>query len=173
MRAGIPIADLGGGVFSVIGILAAVYARKTTGIGQKVDISMLDCQVSLWNYMATMYLMSGEVPGALGNEHFVHVPYGVYKTKDIYIFLAIIPDSHWLRLCDALSVDELQVEKYRTRAGRQEDRQRINAILGEVFKTKTGDEWLRVLSEKGFLAPRSILLTEPFRIPRCSPGIWW
>lgn len=149
MRAGIPIGDLGGGVFSLIGILAAVYARKTTGVGQKVDISMLDCQVSLWNYMATMYLMSGEVPSAIGNEHFVHVPYGTYKTKDIYIFLAIVQGPHWSLLCEALNVAELKNEKYKTRAGRQEDKQRINAILGEVFKTKSGDEWVKILTEKG------------------------
>lgn len=149
MRAGIPIGDLGGGIYSVIGILAAVYTQQKTGMGQKVDISMQDCQVSLWNYMATMYLLSGHVPGPLGNEHFVHVPYGTFKTQDIYIFLAIIPDAHWPLLVDALGVDELRDEKYMKRSARQEDKKKIHAVLADVFRTKSADEWLRILSEKG------------------------
>ena len=55
IRAGIPIGDLGGGMFAVMGILAAINARHTTGRGQHVDISMLDCQLSMMNYMATMH----------------------------------------------------------------------------------------------------------------------
>jgi crotonobetainyl-CoA:carnitine CoA-transferase CaiB-like acyl-CoA transferase len=80
IRAGIPIGDLGGGMFAVMGILAAINARHTTGRGQHVDISMLDCQLSMMNYMATMHSMSGDIPGPLGNSHFVHVPYNTFKT---------------------------------------------------------------------------------------------
>lgn len=75
LRAGIPIGDLGGGVFAAIGVLAALVARQSTGCGQHVDISMLDVQISLLNYMGTMHLMSGANPEPLGNGHFVHVPY--------------------------------------------------------------------------------------------------
>ncbi|MDP7344568.1 MAG: CoA transferase, partial [Alphaproteobacteria bacterium] len=64
-RAGIPIGDLGGGMFSAVGTLAALHARERSGRGQHVDISMQDCQISLINYMATMYYLSGEVPGAI------------------------------------------------------------------------------------------------------------
>ena len=75
VRAGIPIGDLGGGMFAVMGIQAALIARGQSGVGQHVDISMLDCQISLLNYMATMYTMSGIIPEPIGNSHFVHVPY--------------------------------------------------------------------------------------------------
>ena len=78
LRAGIPTGDLAGGMFGAIGILSALQARSITGRGQHVDISMFDCQLSLLNYMATMYLMSGEAPGRNGNGHFVHVPYNKY-----------------------------------------------------------------------------------------------
>lgn len=74
LRAGIPIGDLGGGVFGVIGVLSALMERERTGQGKHVDIAMLDVQISLLNYMATMYLMSGVLPEPLGNSHFVHVP---------------------------------------------------------------------------------------------------
>ena len=62
MRAGIPIGDLGGGMFAVMGIQAAIINRADSGVGQNVDISMLDCQISMLNYMATMQTMSGIVP---------------------------------------------------------------------------------------------------------------
>lgn len=149
MRAGLPIGDIDGGAFAAIGVLAAVCCRQATGIGQKVDISMLDVQVSLWNYMATMYTMSGEIPGPLGNQHFVHVPYGTYPTRDIHLFIAVIPDPHWKLLVEALRVDELRNPEYEQRSVRQRDRDKINAILGDVFSQKGVDEWLTVLTANG------------------------
>ena len=82
MRAGIPMGDLGGGIFGAMGVLAALQARERTGRGQHVDVSMLYAQISLLTYMATMHLMSGHVPGRIGNSHFVHVPYNVFTTQD-------------------------------------------------------------------------------------------
>src|SRR5690625_969497 len=82
LRSGIPIGDLGGGVFGALGVLAAVAEREQTGVGQHVDISMLDVQISLLNYMATMQLMSGINPEGIGNSHFVHVPYNSFATSD-------------------------------------------------------------------------------------------
>jgi len=149
MRAGLPIGDLCGGLFAAIGILAAAYARLTTGAGQKIDISMLDCQVSLWDYMATMYTMSGEVPGPLGNQHFVHVPYGTYQTKDLYLFIAVIPDPHWPLFVNAMNIESLREPKYLKRSERQKDRESINATLQETFLTKGVDEWLDILSNAG------------------------
>ncbi|RYY75816.1 MAG: CoA transferase, partial [Comamonadaceae bacterium] len=87
-RAGIPIGDLGGGLFGAIGVLAALQARERDGNGRHVDISMLDAQISLLNYMATMHLMSGVVPERIGNGHFVHVPYNTYRTQDGHIIIA-------------------------------------------------------------------------------------
>ena len=76
-RAGIPIGDLGSGLYSVIGILSALYSREKTNIGQHIDISLLDVQISLLTYMATMFTLSGKNPEPIGNAHFVHVPYNL------------------------------------------------------------------------------------------------
>src|SRR5690606_3181329 len=84
-RSGIPIGDLGGGVFGTVGSLAALAERERTGRGRHIDVSMLDVQISLLNYMATMCLMSGHVPQGIGNGHFVHVPYNSYPTADGHI----------------------------------------------------------------------------------------
>ena len=93
MRAGIPHGDLGGGIFGAIGTLAALHQREQTGRGQHVDVGMTDVQISMLNYMATMYFLSGEVPYGIGNSHFVHVPYDSFETKTRHIILAIITDN--------------------------------------------------------------------------------
>ena len=107
-RAGIPIGDLGGGVFGVIGVLAAIAERERTGLGQHVDISMLDAQISLLNYMATMHLMSGHVPHGIGNGQFVHVPYNSYPTADGHVIVACIGDPFFERFVDFINIEALR-----------------------------------------------------------------
>jgi crotonobetainyl-CoA:carnitine CoA-transferase CaiB-like acyl-CoA transferase len=147
-RSGIPIGDLGGGIFGAMGVLAALAARERTGRGQHVDISMLDCQISLLNYMATMHFLSGKNPERLGNAHFVHVPYNTFKTQDSYIIIAVIVDSFWDNLLEVIDVPELEVEKYRTQPGRFEDREFINRKLEEVLITRPSGYWLEALRAK-------------------------
>lgn len=146
MRSGIPIGDLGGGMFAVMGVLAALQARATHGHGQHVDISMLDCQISMLNYMATMYLMSGENPEPLGNGHFVHVPYNTYRTADGFIIVAVIFDSFWERLVELLDVEEFRDPKYRHQPGRLADKARIDARLDEIFATRDTTHWVEQLA---------------------------
>ena len=147
-RSGIPIGDLGGGMMAVIGILAALQARQTTGRGQNVDISMLDAQISLLNYMATMYLRSGEIPDKLGNRHFVHVPYDTFACSDGYIIIAVITDNFWVALMDVVDVPELNTEENLNQPGRWKNQEQINQILNEVFQTGTQADWLEKLQAK-------------------------
>ncbi|WP_300620547.1 CoA transferase [Dokdonella sp.] len=146
MRSGIPIGDLGGGMFAVMGVLAALQARERHGRGQHVDISMLDCQISMLNYMATMYLMSGENPEPLGNGHFVHVPYNTYRTADGFIIVAVIFDSFWERLVELLDVAEFRDPKYRHQPGRLADKAAIDARLDDLFATQNTAYWVERLS---------------------------
>jgi crotonobetainyl-CoA:carnitine CoA-transferase CaiB-like acyl-CoA transferase len=148
MRAGIPIGDLGGGAFGALGVLAALHARTTTGRGQHVDVSMLDVQVSLLNYMATMYFLSGKNPGPLGNGHFVHVPYDVYPTKTRSLIIAVITDNFWKALVDLLQIDALKNVKYDHQPGRLVDKDAINKILHAAFAQETCEYWLEKLNER-------------------------
>ncbi|MEQ8166259.1 MAG: CaiB/BaiF CoA-transferase family protein [Alphaproteobacteria bacterium] len=148
-RSGIPIGDLGGGLFAAIGILQALLAREKTGRGQHVDISMLDAQISLLNYMATMFLLSGVNPGPLGNAHFVHVPYNTFPTASFHIIIAVIFDKFWDNLMEVVDIPELRDNAdYRTQPGRYRDRDLINAKLSEALREKPGDYWLGRLREK-------------------------
>ena len=148
VRAGIPIGDLGGGAFSVMGILAALYERERSGQGQDVDISMVDCQVSLLNYMATMYFLSGENPHPIGNSHFVHVPYNSYRCSDGFIIIAVITDNFWQNLKQVVNVPEFDDPKYDTQPYRLADKAFIDGKLAEVLITNTQAHWLGQLEEK-------------------------
>jgi CoA:oxalate CoA-transferase len=145
-RAGIPIGDLGGGMFAAIGILAALQGRSVTGRGQHVDISMLDGQVSLLNYMATMFLLSGENPKPLGNAHFVHVPYDTFPTKDRWIIIAVITDNGWVGVVETLGAHDLRDPVYLTQPGRWAHRDFINRRVREILATRTADYWLEKLT---------------------------
>lgn len=148
MRAGIPIGDLGGGMFAVMGIQSALLERYRSGKGQHVDISMLDCQISMLNYMATMYFLSGNDPAPIGNAHFVHVPYNTFKTTDGYIVIAVITDNFWDNLKQLVQIEAFENVRYDTQPGRWEDRALINAKLGEVISGHNTDYWLKKLQEK-------------------------
>jgi len=148
VRAGIPIGDLGGGMFAVMGIQSALLERFRSGKGQHVDISMLDCQISMLNYMATMYFLSGNDPVPIGNSHFHHVPYNTYKTTNGFIVIAVITDNFWHNLKALVQVKEFDNSEYDTQPGRWEDRALINAKLNEVFSRHNSDYWLKRLQDK-------------------------
>jgi crotonobetainyl-CoA:carnitine CoA-transferase CaiB-like acyl-CoA transferase len=145
LRSGIPIGDLGGGAFGALGVLAALVARGRTGRGQHVDISMLDVQISLLNYMATMQMMSGEVPGRIGNAHFVHVPYNTYRTADGHIIIACIGDAFFERFRDVLPLPLLQEPRYLKQPARFADRDRIDAAIEALLVTDASAAWLAKL----------------------------
>ena len=145
MRAGIPIGDLGGGMFAVMGIQAAIISRATSGEGQHVDISMLDCQISMLNYMATMQTMSGIVPTPIGNSHFVHMPYNSFATKDYPIVIAAVGDQFWPRLLKIFTNPELQDSKYITAYERQKDKEKLENIMQAELLKEPSDYWLNRL----------------------------
>lgn len=142
LRSGIPIGDLGGGVFGALGVLAALLAQRRTGLGQHVDISMLDVQISLLNYMATMQLMSGQVPDRIGNGHFVHVPYNAYRTRNGYIIIACIGDAFFARFREVLPLPELQDDRYLQQPVRFAEKALIDAAIERELVQADSEVWL-------------------------------
>ena len=148
LRAGLPIADLGGSMFSMVGILTALYERERSGEGQHVDISMLDGQIAMLSYMATMYFLSGEDPAPIGNSHFVHVPYNSFKTRDGFIVIAIIFDHFWTGLLDVVDCDTLRKPEFDHQPGRLANKAFIEGRVAEIFLGNTSAYWLERLEEK-------------------------
>lgn len=147
IRSGIPIGDLGGGIFGAMGVLAAIAERERTGRGQHVDVSMLDAQISMLNYMATMHLMSGNVPQGIGNGHFVHVPYNAYPTSDGHIIVACIGDAFFERFAEFAGIPELLDPELKKQPVRFAAKARIDELVTQKFRTKTTAEWQALLQQ--------------------------
>ncbi len=148
VRSGIPIGDLGGGMFAVMGIQAALLERHSSGRGQHVDISMLDCQISMLNYMATMYFLSGDDPQPLGNSHFVHVPYNAYTTADGFIVIAVITDNFWQNLKQVINCPEFDDPDLDTQPGRWRSRGMIDERLNAILRQRPSAYWLEALEQR-------------------------
>ena len=148
MRAGIPIGDLGGGMFAVMGIQAAIINRSESGLGQHVDISMLDCQISMLNYMATMHTMSGLIPEPIGNSHFVHMPYNTFHTKDFPIVIAAVGDQFWPRLLKIFKDPQLRNPIYEKAFERQKNKEEIENIIQKELLSEPSEYWLNELEKE-------------------------
>ncbi len=148
VRCGIPIGDLGGAVFAVIGILSALVSRSLTGEGRMVDISMLDVQIALHTYRAKYFFVAGEVPQPVGTAHVSNVPLRAYRTKDSSLVIEAYIDHFFRNLCKNMGMESLADDsRFNTRAKRLENREELDSILEEAFLKKTTDEWLKLFVE--------------------------
>ena len=146
-RAGIPIGDLGSGLYSVIGILSALYSREKTQKGQHIDLSLLDVQISLLTYMATMQTLSGIDPEPIGNAHFVHVPYNSFTTSDGFVVIAVITDEFWQSLKSVVNIGSLDDSKFDSSIDRLKNQAFIENELNKVLSTQTSDYWIDKLNK--------------------------
>lgn len=149
-RAGIAIADLATGMFAVSAILAALFARERTGQGQRIDMSLLDSQVALMSYVASNYLVSGEMPRRYGNGHPNIVPYQEFKARDGYFAFACGNDLQWRKFCQAVGQEGWTTdERYATNSARVKNRQEVVAMLNELFATRDALDWMALCEEIG------------------------
>ncbi len=147
-RVGIPIADIGGGIYSCISVLAALVGRELHGNGQHADVAMLDSLVSLLSYDALDHLNSGRKLTRLGTAHAHMVPWQAFRTSDGYVVVAARDEKFWRNLCDAIGRPDLKDDpRTVTNAERVANREQVVGILSEVFLTKGNDEWLAILDE--------------------------
>ena len=133
-RLGVPIADIGAGMFAAYGILGALFWRERTGEGQFVDTSMLGGQVALLTYQAGSYFATGEVPGLLGNGHPMIVPYDTFRAADGFVNIAVGNDAIWRRFCAALDLGGLVDDvRFATNPDRVRHKPELFAILAPVL----------------------------------------
>ncbi|HHV78437.1 MAG TPA: CoA transferase [Firmicutes bacterium] len=147
-RVGASIGDIAAGMYTAIGILAALRYRDVTGEGQKVDVAMLDCQVAILENAIARYFVEGKSPGPIGNRHPSLSPFGSIRTKDGYLNVAVGNDPMWVRFCEALGKRELASDpRFTTNALRTRNWSELEPILEEVFATRTTTEWIAALEE--------------------------
>jgi len=134
VKMGSPIADLAGGLFAANGILAALHQREQTGRGQNVDISLLDCQISLLTYRAQYYFIGNEIAKPLGSGHGSIHPLRDYRTKTFDIVIDCNTQKIFADLCDAIGAPELaENPKFNSRENRFKNRDELNDILEKTF----------------------------------------
>lgn len=149
IKVGVAITDVGAGMYAAIGILAALLRRDKTGKGEYIDVSMLDGTISWLTYQSGRYFASGEVPKPMGSGHPLIVPYQAFKTKDIYINIAVGNDSLWRKFCETIGLNIADDPKFSTNAKRVENKEELIKILNEILSKKTGKEWLEILNKAG------------------------
>ena len=133
-KVGVPVADVFAGLYGCIGILSALRHRDATGIGQQIDIGMLDTHVAWLANQGMNYLATGENPPRLGNQHPNIVPYQVFPTQDGHVVLSIGNDPTFKRFCEAFALTHLLEDpRFATNAARVEHRQLVTDTLAPVL----------------------------------------
>jgi crotonobetainyl-CoA:carnitine CoA-transferase CaiB-like acyl-CoA transferase len=147
-KVGIAIADVMTGMYSTIAILAALNNRDKTGIGQYIDMALLDGIIALGGNQITGFFADGKVPFRYGNAHASLVPYQVFAVKDGEIVIAVGNDSQWQRFCEAINRPDLAKDpKWGKVTGRITGRSELIPQLAKTMLEKGMNEWINVLEE--------------------------
>ena len=145
VRPGLSLGDIAAGLFGAIGVLAALRERDRSGIGQLVDVSMLDCQLAILENAFLRYHLTGEVPKPMGTRHSWAVPFQAFPTADGHLVLALawgVPNQ-WALLCSELGLVELIDDpRFAESAARSAHHAELEPLLGEAFRRRTTAEWL-------------------------------
>ncbi|AWB33202.1 CaiB/BaiF CoA transferase family protein [Orrella marina] len=148
MKFGLAISDLTTGMYATFAILAAIEHRHISGKGQYIDMSLLDCTVSLTSYMSMNYFFSGEVPKRMGNVHTNIVPYQVFRCKEGDIIMAVGNDSQFADMCRSVGLPELSEDpRFKVQSNRVRNRLELIPILDKAMLQHTMLEWVEIFEK--------------------------
>jgi len=149
-RVGSSMGDLTAGLFATIGIVTALYERKTTGKGMKVDVSMLDCQVAILENAIARYVATNEIPGRLGSRHPSIAPFAAFATKDGHVVIAAGTDGLFARIAKVLGRPELARDaRFLTNPDRVAHWQELQGEIEQALRTRGSKEWLALFEAEG------------------------
>ena len=169
-RVGLSIGDLGAGLFTTIGIVSAIYDRANTGAARKVDVSMLDCQVSLMENAIARYAATGEVPGPLGGRHPSITPFQVFKTQDSHMIIAAGNNVMFERFCDIIGREDIKADpRFASNGSRTEHNVELGGLIETVLMTRTTAEWLPQLDDAGIPASKINNVADIMDHPQMEP----
>lgn len=167
VKVGVPVADIGAGMFAAYGIVAALLERQRSGRGQHVDVSLLDSQVSWLTYQAGYYLTTGRNPERLGSSHSTIAPYQAFSARDGYFVVGVGNDEQWRDFCKALDLRELMDKpEFRTNPTRVKNKVKLETILQRTFSKKKVAYWLSMLQKAGVPSGPVNGLSDVFRDPQ-------
>lgn len=142
-KAGVAVADLMTGMYATVGVLAALYERQRSGLGQHIDMALLDCQVAMLANQNMNYLASGQPPTRTGNAHPNLVPYQVFSVADGHMIVAVGNDSQFKAFTQAIGLPTLAKDpRFATNPERVRHRDQLIPLLAEQLQQRPRDEWL-------------------------------
>jgi CoA:oxalate CoA-transferase len=148
-RVGTSIGDITAGLFTAIGINAALYDRQKTGKGMQIDVSMLDCQIAILENAIARYLSKGEIPKPMGSRHPSIAPFEAFKTKNSYIIIAAGNDKLFDGMCQTLGISEcVQDQRFKDNNTRNKHINDLKIIIEDKLKHKTTEEWVKLFTDK-------------------------
>jgi crotonobetainyl-CoA:carnitine CoA-transferase CaiB-like acyl-CoA transferase len=167
MRMGVPIGDMLAGMWTALGVQAAIIQRHATKQGQRVETSLLAGLVGMLCLQGQRYLSLGEVPRSVGNEHPSICPYGLFHAKDGPFNMAAPTDPMWRKLCEMLGLrDMAEHPDFRDNTARMKNKPEVHRRLNEAFARHTRAEWTTKLAELGLPAGPIYNVAEVFADPQ-------
>lgn len=154
-KAGISVADIGAGMFGAFGVLLALQARHRTGMGQRVDTSLLEGQVAMLSYHVTKYFATGRPPGRTGAAMELSAAYRAFRAADDWFVVAAFTDAMWAGVCRAIGrPDWIDDPRFASRSSRVEHVDELVRLLTEAFATRNADDWIERLLGEGVPSTR-------------------
>lgn len=149
-RCGVSIGDMVAALYGVVAILAALRVRDQTGVGQHLDIAMLDCQVAMLEGALGQYSATGTIPGRIGSRHPSITPFQQFPAADDYFVVGVGNEALWQRFCAALGVEHLSNDpRFADNHNRTRNHAQLDPILRDHFSTQPRAHWLGLLGKAG------------------------
>ena len=147
-RVGTSIGDITAGLFTAIGINAALYDREKTGRGMFIDVSMLDSQIAILENAIARYLSKNEIPKPMGSRHPSIAPFEAFRTKDSYIIIAAGNDKLFEKLCEHLDIKEcINDNRFNANSKRCENMDDLKKIIEEKLISKSTAQWIKSMED--------------------------
>jgi crotonobetainyl-CoA:carnitine CoA-transferase CaiB-like acyl-CoA transferase len=167
VRAGIPIADLCGGIFAAYGVTLALLEREQSGKGQWLHTSLLEAMLYMMDFQIARWTLDHEIPGQAGNSHPTSIPTGVFKTRDGHINIAVFGGKIWERFAEALGAPEwISDERSKTKSARSVHRDWLNAEIERRLHHESSDYWIERLNAAGVACGRINNVKQAFEEPQ-------
>ena len=173
-KAGVAVTDVFTGLYGVISILGALRERDQSGLGQHIDLALLDCHVAMLSNQNLNYMTSGQTPKRAGNAHQNVVPYQVFKTSDGFMILAVGNDSQFRAFCRVAGHPDWGTdERFAKNSGRIVNRQVLIPMIEEVMVTRTRDDWIAALEGVGVPCGPIQTIDQVFEHPQVKSRELW
>ncbi|OZI31246.1 formyl-CoA transferase [Bordetella genomosp. 10] len=162
-RVGIAVADTGAGLYSALGVMTALLERQKSGLGQWVQVSLLEAMIAMLDFQGARWLMEKEIPAQAGNNHPTSIPTGVYPTADGHVTIAAGEQAMFKRLAKALDREDwLAQPAFATEDARSEHRHEVNDAIAAITRRKSSAEWLEIFEAGGVAAGPIYRMNEVF-----------